>query len=131
MARYGINKCLWLFGCVQIAGIIGFMLLSTRGPDPVLLALVMSLEYLGVGLGTAAFTAFIARVTNPVFAATQFALLTALTALPRTFANAGVGMLVENLGWTNFFLFCILLALPGMLLLPRVAPWHENVLVKK
>jgi len=87
---------------------------------------VMSFEYLGVGLGTAAFTAYIARVTSPLFAATQFALLTALTALPRTFANSAVGVIVEQTGWTHFFLFCIVLSLPGLLLLFKVAPWNEK-----
>ena len=82
-------------------------------------------EYLGVGLGTAAFTAFIARATTPAYAATQFALFTALAALPRTFANATTGWIVEAIGWTNFYLFCTALAVPGMLMLFKVAPWSE------
>jgi PAT family beta-lactamase induction signal transducer AmpG len=81
-------------------------------------------EYLGVGLGTAAFVAFMARETNPAFAATQFALFTALTAVPRTLANAVTGVIVESVGWTNFFLLCTILAIPGMLLLFKVAPWN-------
>ena len=87
---------------------------------------MIGFEYLGVGMGTAAFTAFIARETSRVYAATQFALFTALAALPRTFANAGTGVIVENVGWTQFFLLCALLAIPGMLLLLRVAPWKTQ-----
>ncbi len=60
------------------------------------------------------------------FAATQFALFTALAALPRTFANASTGIIVEWIGWLDFFLLCALLALPGMLLLVWVAPWNED-----
>jgi PAT family beta-lactamase induction signal transducer AmpG len=81
---------------------------------------------MGVGLGTAAFVAFIARTTHPSYTATQFALFTSLSAMPRTFANAGTGWLVEIMGWTGFFLLCALLAVPGMLLLFKVAPWGSG-----
>lgn len=125
MIRLGIDRALWVFGVVQLVSILGFAVLAEAGPDRTLLVGVIVFEYLGVGLGTAAFTAFIARATNPLFAATQFALLTALTALPRTVANAATGELVQLMGWTEFFLLCFLLGIPGMLLLPRVAPWRS------
>jgi len=124
MTKMGINKSLWIFGVVQITSILGFALLASVGANATLLSAVMIFEYLGVGLGTAAFVAFIAKVTSPLYAATQFALLTALTALPRTFANAATGVIVEKIGWTEFFLLCTVLAVPGMLLLLKVAPWR-------
>ena len=126
MIRLGINRSLWLFGLVQISSILGFVLLSVVGANPYVLALVVSFEYLGVGLGTAAFTAFIARETNPVFAATQFALFTALASLPRTVANAITGVIIEQVGYTSFFILCTILALPGMLILLKVAPWKDE-----
>lgn len=126
MIRLGINRSLWLFGLVQISSILGFVLLSVVGANPYVLALVVSFEYLGVGLGTAAFTAFIARETNPVFAATQFALFTALASLPRTVANAITGVIIEQVGYTSFFIICTVLALPGMLILLKVAPWKDE-----
>jgi MFS transporter, PAT family, beta-lactamase induction signal transducer AmpG len=126
MIRLGINRALWLFGVVQVVSILGFALLANTGPVLWLLAAVISFEYLGVGMGTAAFTAFIARETSKTYAATQFALFTALAALPRTFANASTGFIVEQIGWVSFFLFCAVIALPGMLLLFWVAPWREE-----
>lgn len=125
MLRIGINRALWIFGVVQFISIFGYALLSGIGPDLRLLAGVIGFEYLGVGLGTAAFTAFIARETSRQFAATQFALFTALTALPRTFANAATGVMVEAVGWTEFFLLCAALALPGLALLYWVAPYRQ------
>ncbi|MEM9255491.1 MAG: AmpG family muropeptide MFS transporter [Pseudomonadota bacterium] len=127
MLRTGINRGLWLFGVVQIISILGFAVLAEVGYNLWVLAGVISFEYLGVGLGTAAFTAFIARETSKTFAATQFALFTALAAVPRTFANASTGYLVEWIGWTQFFLLCTLLAIPGMLLLFWVAPWRRDL----
>lgn len=125
MIKLSINRALWLFGFVQIISILGFAALAEIGHNTYALAVAMGFEYLGVGLGTAAFTAFIARATNPAFAATQFALFTALTALPRTFANATTGVIVEQIGWTNFYFICTALAIPGMLMLLKVAPWRE------
>lgn len=123
MIRLGINRSLWIFGVVQVLSILGYAILASHGPVLWMLAAVISFEYLGVGMGTAAFTAFIAKETSRTYAATQFALFTALAALPRTFANASTGVIVESIGWVDFFLLCAGLALPGMLLLFWVAPW--------
>lgn len=127
MLKIGINRALWLFGFVQIVSILGFAVLARVGEGLWLLGLVIGFEYLGVGLGTAAFVAFIARTTNPAFAATQFALFTALTAVPRTIASATTGIIVEGIGWENFFYMCTLIAVPGMILLIKVAPWNEQI----
>ncbi|MBL0711089.1 MAG: AmpG family muropeptide MFS transporter [Colwellia sp.] len=130
MIKLSINRALWLFGFVQIASILGFAALAEIGHNNIALAIAMGFEYLGVGLGTAAFTAFIARTTNPAFAATQIALFTALAVLPRTFANATTGFIVEQIGWTPFYFLCTALAIPGMLMLFKVAPWHEQSISK-
>ncbi len=126
MVKLSINRALWAFGFVQIVSILGFALLSVVGANPWMLGFAVAFEYLGVGLGTAALTAFIARSTNIAFAATQFALFTALAATPRTLANAVTGVIVEHVGWTHFFVLCTALAIPGMLLLIKVAPWNED-----
>jgi PAT family beta-lactamase induction signal transducer AmpG len=125
MVRIGINRGLWLFGVVQLVSILGFAWLAWENrPDRLLLAGVIAFEALGVGLGTAAFVAFIARATDPRYTATQFALFTSLAALPRTVVNASTGLIVDQIGWFAFFLVCTVLALPGMALLLRVAPWN-------
>lgn len=130
MVRLGIHRALWIFGALQMVAILGFAWLAWLGPfhDPgaselAWLAIVIGVEAFGVGLGTTAFVAYIASTTHPLYTATQFALFTSLMALPRTFVNATTGWLVESLGWTSFFLLCFVLALPGMLLLPHIAPW--------
>ena len=130
MVRLGINRALWLFGVVQLVSIFGFAWLASQGhfteigsPERLSLAFVIGLEAFGVGLGTAAFVAFIARTTHPAYTATQMALFTSLAAVPRTFINASAGWLVESLGWLQFYGLCVALAIPGMLLLFKVAPW--------
>jgi len=125
--KVGINKGLWIFGVLQLVAVFGFAWLAKVGPDRAVLAFAIGFEaFASVGLGTAAFTAFIARTTDPRFTATQFALFTSLAVVPRTFANAGAGFIVEGAGWFDFFLICGALGLPGLLLLPKVAPWRQD-----
>jgi PAT family beta-lactamase induction signal transducer AmpG len=106
--------------------ILGFVWLSTVGHSPVGLFVVVSGEYLGVGMGTVALTAFLARETSRAFTATQFALFSSIVVIPRTFANASTGFLIEAMGYTHFFLLCTAVAVPGMLMLLKVAPWRES-----
>ena len=127
MVKIGINRGLWVFGVAQMLPILGFAWLATIGsPNLWALGVVIAFEAAGVGLGTVAYVAFIARTTDPRFTATQFALFTSLSAVPRTLINATTGWIVAQMGWFNFFLLCTLLALPGMALLLRVAPWNEE-----
>jgi len=126
MLKLSINRALWLFGFVQLFTILGFAWLSVAGHNLAGLFFVVSAEYLGVGLGTVALTAYIARETSRAFTATQFALFTSFIAVPRTFANASTGFLIEAMGYTSFFLLCTAIAVPGMLMLLKVAPWKEG-----
>jgi len=134
MFKLGINRALWVFGAVQMVAILGFAYLATVGHSLLWLGIVIGIEAFGVGLGTAAFVAYIAQTTHPLYTATQFALFTSLAAVPRTFANAATGYMVENLGWFNFFIVCFILAIPGMLLLIKIAPWNDkaaSILINK
>ena len=127
LVRLGINRGLWIFGVLQLVAIFGFAWLAKAGPDRAVLAFAIGFEaFASVGLGTAAFVAFIARTTDPRFTATQFALFTSLASVPRTFANAGAGYIVAGTGWFDFFLICGALGIPGLLLLPKVAPWRQD-----
>jgi len=126
MLKLSINRALWLFGVVQILSILGYAALALAGDDLLMLFVAVSFEYFGVGLGTVGLTAFIARQTSLKFAATQFALLSSLTAVPRTLANASTGFIIEAMGYFHFYLLCFALALPGMLLLLWVAPWRQR-----
>lgn len=138
MIKLGINRALWIFGFVQIFTIPGFSLLAHFGPFPhigwqeqLFLSLVVGAESMGIGLGTAAFVAFIARCTNPLYTATQLAILTALSAVPRTVVSSWAGVLIKKMGYFNFFNLCFILAIPGMLMLFKVAPWNGDKKAEK
>ncbi|HDR1545596.1 TPA: AmpG family muropeptide MFS transporter [Pasteurella multocida] len=132
MLRIGINRSLWLFGFVQLITILGFVWMASYGKfntigsfEFFVLTTVIIGEYIGVGLGTAAFVAFMARETNPLYTATQLAIFTSLSAIPSKIFSAFSGVLVADYGYYTFFLICFFAAIPGMLMLFKVAPWHS------
>lgn len=126
MIKLGINKALWVFGFMQMFATLSFAWLASVGDNNIVLAITVGLEFFAAGLGTTAFVAYIAKTTNPSYTATQFALFTSLASVPRTLTNASTGYLVEFFGWQTFFIFCFIIAIPGMLLLYKIAPWHQS-----
>lgn len=126
MMKLGINKALWIFGFMQMFATLSFAWLAYVGDNNAVLAITVGLEFFAAGLGTTAFVAYIAKTTNPSYTATQFALFTSLASVPRTLTNASTGYLVEFFGWQTFFVFCFVIAIPGMLLLFKIAPWNQS-----
>ncbi len=124
MLKIGLNRSLWVFGILQALSTLGFAALANAGNQTDVLTLVVAFENITAGMGTAAFTAFLASITNRKFTATQFALLSSLMGVPRTILAAPTGFLAEAFGWNGFFLFCTIIAVPGLLLLARFAPWN-------
>jgi PAT family beta-lactamase induction signal transducer AmpG len=127
MIKLGINRSLWIFGFFQLVSILGYVLLSVVGYDHFVLALAAGFEYLGVGLGSVALLSFMARSTSRSFTATQLALFSSIAAIPRTFVSAATGFIIEAVGYTQFFIICFFCALPGMLMLIKIAPWNQKL----
>ncbi len=126
MIRLGINRALWVFGFLQAISTACFALLARIGHNVPALSGVIAFENLSGGMGTAAFVAFMASITNKRFTATQYALLSSLMGVPRVIASAPTGYLAKGLGWESYFIMCTLIALPGMLLLFKFAPWGSR-----
>jgi PAT family beta-lactamase induction signal transducer AmpG len=126
MLRLGINRSLWVFGVLQAVSTAGFAVLAQMGDSLIVLTAVIAFENLSTGMGTSAYAAFMASITNKKFTATQYALLTSLMGVPRVVASAGTGYMAKNMGWSSFFIFCTLIAIPGMLLLLQFAPWRSG-----
>lgn len=126
MLRLGINRSLWVFGFLQAISTAGFAVLAKIGNVVPALAAVIAFENLSSGMGTAAYVAFMASITNKKFTATQYALLSSLMGVPRVLASAPTGFFVKHLGWFNFFIVCVFIAIPGMLLLLKFAPWSSK-----
>ena len=119
--RLGTWRSLWVFGVLQGISTAGFSLMAwwtaLYGASNAVLSAVIGFENLSGGMGTAAYMAYMASQTDKRFTATQYALLTSLMGVPRTLLSAPAGYMAEAMGWGFFFLFCALVAIPGLMVL--------------
>lgn len=124
LIKIGIHRGLWVFGFLQAVSTAGFAVLANIGPSLAGLAAVIAFENLASGMGTAAYAAYMASLTNKRFTATQYALFSSLMGIPRVLAAAPTGFMAKYMGWSEFFIFCTLIAIPGMIMLIKFAPWN-------
>jgi PAT family beta-lactamase induction signal transducer AmpG len=117
MAKMGLFKSLLAFGVLQAVSNLTFMWLAAVGKNYAVMVVAVGFENLAGGMGTAAFVALLMAMCDKRFTASQFALLSALAAVGRVYVGPASGYMVEAIGWTTFFGFTFLAALPGLVLL--------------
>lgn len=117
MIRLGLFRSLFIFGILQAVSTLSFMLLAMVGKSYSVMVAAIFLESFCGGLGTVAFLAFLMALCDLRFSATQFALFTAFSAVGRTFIGPIAGVMVEKIGWTQFYFWSFILSVPGLLLL--------------
>lgn len=126
MTRIGINRSLWLFGILQLFSNLGYWALTLSGKDYAVATQAIGIENFSAGLVTVATVAFLMRLCDHQYTTTQFALFSSLMALSRDILAAPAGLLAKSMGWPSFFLFSLVAALPGLVLLIWVAPWRRS-----
>lgn len=118
MSRFGLYRSLMMFGVLQAVSNFGYWVLAVTPPYLASMAVVVAVENLCGGLGTAAFVALLMALCKQEFSATQFALLSALSAVGRTYlAGPLTPVLVDRYDWPMFFVMTVVIALPGLILL--------------
>ena len=115
--RLGILKALMVAGILQMLSNLMFAAQAVIGHDFTFLFATIGIENLSGGMGSAAFVAYLSSLCNIEYTATQYALLSSLMAVPRTFIAASGGYFAETLGWAPFFVWTTVAALPGLLIL--------------
>ena len=120
IARWGTFRALWTLGLVQALSNLGYALAASVAPSVWLIGGAKVFEYFTAGLGTAAFLTFLMSVCERRYAATQYALLSALFGFGRQTAIWVSGPFTERLGYASYFLLTFALALPAFLLLPWI-----------
>jgi PAT family beta-lactamase induction signal transducer AmpG len=127
-SRWGIFRGLWMLGLVQALSSLGYWgAASTAASEPLIVGAAL-FENFAAGLGTAAYLAFLMSVCEKRYAATQFALLSALLAITRAGAGKFSGELAQAMGYGKYFLLTFVLAFPAYVLLPKIrnAPTAVN-----
>ena len=117
LTRMSLRKALWICGFVQAGSILGFWAIALLGRHLSLLVAANSLENLAYGMGSTALVALLMGNCNKAYTGTQYALFSALTALPRTLFAGMTGFMADWYGWQLYFPVCAAAAIPGLLLL--------------
>jgi MFS transporter, PAT family, beta-lactamase induction signal transducer AmpG len=121
---YPLAASLWIGGILQSIANVVFSWLALRGHDITALTIAITVENFTSAIGTVIFVAYLSALCrNPLHTATQYALLTALAAVGRTYLSSGAGFVAENTGWAWFYIICVLAGLPSLLLLA----WLQRV----
>jgi len=124
MSRWTLRRSLWFFGLLQMVSMSGHVALALLGKNHALLLLTIAVENSIFAMGTVAYLALIQRCCDRHSTATQFALLSSLSAFTRVLFAAPAGYLASSVGWPGYFLVCMVLAVPGLLLLRRFDRWE-------
>ncbi len=115
---YSLEASLWIGGILQAAANLAFSWQAVVGADLAWLTFVIVLENFTSAIGTVIFVAYLSALCrNPLHTATQYALLTALAAVGRTYLSSGAGFIAASAGWAAFFAICSVAALPSFVLL--------------
>ncbi len=125
LTKIGMNRALWIFGILQLVSNLGYYALAVSGKNYSLLVLAINIENLCAGLITVVTVAYLMSLCNHSFTTTQFALFSSLVAISRDIISAPAGQLAIITGWSTFFLLSIVAAIPGLTLLPFIAPWNS------
>ena len=134
MTKVDLFKSILFFGCLQGASNLLYMLLAIVGKNYYLAVFIFFLENLCAGMGTGAFVALLMSLCNKEYSATQFALLSSVSAIGRVYVGPVAGYLVKMLGWQSFYCCTAILSLPGILLILYLKPQimlHDNRAKKK
>jgi PAT family beta-lactamase induction signal transducer AmpG len=118
----GLGRALWIFGLLQSFAHLGYAVVAAH-PNLTTLYCAQAFEMGTNGLATGAFSVLLYRLTQKRFSATQYALLTSLMSISRVVTGPPAGLLVDAIGWRDFFILTVFTGIPGMLLLQRFVPW--------
>jgi MFS transporter, PAT family, beta-lactamase induction signal transducer AmpG len=130
---FSLSASLWIGGILQAVANLAFSWQAVVGADVAWLTFAIVLENFTSAIGTVIFVAYLSALCrNPLHTATQYALLTALAAVGRTYMSAGAGFLASSVGWPVFFALCAVAAIPGLALLAWLQrSGHFAVLAEK
>jgi MFS transporter, PAT family, beta-lactamase induction signal transducer AmpG len=130
---FSLPASLWIGGILQAVANLAFSWQAIVGADVGWLTFAIVVENFTSAIGTVIFVAYLSALCrNPLHTATQYALLTALAAVGRTYLSSGAGFMASWAGWPVFFALCAAAALPGLALLAWLQrSGHFAVLAEK
>ena len=124
--KFGLLASLIITGVLQAVSNFAFAYQAASGNDIEVLIFTIAIENVTGGMGTAAFVAYLSSLTNTAFTATQYALLSAFMSLGRNLLSSPSGYVVDAVGWIEFFIISVVIAIPGLILLLFLIKRYPN-----
>jgi PAT family beta-lactamase induction signal transducer AmpG len=120
---WGLGRALWIFGILQSFAHLGYAVVAQVGTNRPILYIAQVFEMGTGGLATGALSVLMLRLTQKRFSATHYALLSSLMSISRVVTGPPAALLVDAVGWRNFFVLTVFTGIPGMVMLQRFVPW--------
>jgi PAT family beta-lactamase induction signal transducer AmpG len=131
IVRIGFIRSLLYFGALHMLATVMYLVTYYSGHDVQVLYISIALEHLTAGMRMAALFAYQLTICNPVYAATQLALITSLVNFGRTAFSSLSGLLVVHLGWVHFYNLAIVASIPALLICIYLMRLNEEPLFKR
>lgn len=128
LAWLGMGRALFVSGVLMMVSNLTFAVLAAQGHSNLWLTIAVATEQVTSGLGLTIFVTYLSGLSSLAYTATQFALLSSLAGVGRTWLSSPAGILAEELGWVGFWVMTSIVALPGMLLLWIM--WRKGFVVE-
>ncbi|GLS20307.1 MFS transporter [Labrys miyagiensis] len=110
--RLGLMPSLLIGGIAAASSHLSLALLAAHGADISLLTLAVSVESLAASFAGIALAAYMSSLTSPRYAASQYALLSSLYALPGHGLAGISGAIVDTIGYPAFFISTSTIGIP-------------------
>ncbi|ATY31436.1 AmpG family muropeptide MFS transporter [Sphingomonas psychrotolerans] len=128
LAWLGMGRALFVSGVLMMVSNLTFAILASQGHSTLWLTIAVATEQVTSGLGLTIFVTYLSGLSSLAYTATQFALLSSLAGVGRTWLSSPAGIIAEQLGWVGFWMMTTIVALPGMLLLWIL--WRKGFVVE-
>jgi PAT family beta-lactamase induction signal transducer AmpG len=128
LAWLGMGRALFVSGVLMMVSNLTFAILASQGHSTLWLTIAVATEQVTSGLGLTIFVTYLSGLSSLAYTATQFALLSSLAGVGRTWLSSPAGIFAEQLGWVGFWIMTTIVALPGMVLLWFL--WRKGFVVE-
>ena len=117
IARFGMSRLLFGAGVIMIVANLMFSAVASTGHSVPMLTIAVATENFFTAISLTVFATYLSGLSNTAFTATQYALLSSVAAMARTFATTPSGIVADRLGFIDYYIFCAFLGIPGLVIL--------------
>ena len=124
--KVGVKTAMFYTAIAHAIACLSYVALSVIGYDINMLYFTSFFENITGGMMSTSFIAFLYTLCNKQYCTTQYALLWAFYDFSGAICRTISGVIADILGWTDFFVFSVIMFLPGIFMLYRELIGKKN-----